>query len=69
MDSSMNSINLSSPELSPIIWKRIIDSTGLELSQTIDDLLKHYKNLDSYVSKMGYQTGLDQTQPLEMRQS
>ena len=65
----MNSINLSSPELSPIIWNRIIENTSLELSQTVDELLKHYKNLDSYVSKMGYQTGLDQTQPLEMRQS
>lgn len=57
MDGSMNSINLSSPELSPIIWKRIIENTSLELSQTVDELLKHYKNLDSYVSKMDYQTG------------
>ena len=53
----MNSINLSSPELSPIIWKHVIDNTGIELSQKIDDLLKHYKNLESYVSKMDFQTG------------
>lgn len=57
MDNSMNSINLSSPELSPIIWKCIIDNTSFEFPQTIDELLEHYKNLDSYVSKMDFQTG------------
>ena len=58
MDNSMNSINLSSPELSPIIWKCIIDNTSFEFPQTIDELLEHYKNLDSYVSKMDFQTPL-----------
>ena len=66
----MNTIKLSYPELSPVIWKCIIENkrdgtglfshsreTSLEFPQIVDELSNYYRDLDNYMSKMDYKTG------------